>query len=119
MNKTIITGIGLAMALIAANAIADQCQALTKVQATEAAKLIKIDDTVFSFCVACGDKKPTPIKVTSIAVTSSQSYWELSLNGKGVDLAYTYVKTSSTRATNLAGMVGCQASDVPYFIPVK
>jgi len=48
--------------------------------------------------------------------TGYMNYKEIVINGKGVDLAYTFVKIASKRFVNVAKVIGCKADGVSSFI---
>jgi hypothetical protein len=64
------------------------------------------------FCEACGDKAPgKPAKVARVQVSpDGQNAFKLAVNGKEVDLAYTYFRrTKKDDFRNLARLAQCQA----------
>jgi len=103
---------------------ADQCAWLDgddqKFVTKSAVALINKSADFVEYCEPC--KNGGPGKVTSVnsaqfeaAKMNGQTvekFNEIILNGKGVDLAYLYVRTGSRVFTNLALLVGCPASGV-------
>jgi len=79
--------------------------------------LIPVGSTVRSFCAPCGDETWTEVEVAQVDVTHTGSggFWEVLLNGEGIDLAYTYVE-HDRQWQNLALLLGLEASDVPRFL---
>ena len=106
--------IALSLTLAASSARADQCAWIDAGVAQKAQTLLAKKPMTLEFCEPCGDKAPgVPTPTRSVAIGSPHDdYKEIQINGKGVDLAYTYVKTSATKYQNLAKLAGCHAEDV-------
>jgi hypothetical protein len=113
----------LSLSLLPSLVFADQCAYIRKVEAVKAATYVSVGQTIAYFCEPCGDKKFSSVKPVEVHSTElvridsasshlDQPYWELRLNGKGVDLAYVYVKRSAARYMNLAKLAGCSVSNV-------
>ena len=109
--KTLTITIVLAMA---GTAYADQCEWNDAKIAAKAKKLVEAHPKVIAFCEPCGEKAPgIPEAVTSVEIgTPNPGYKDVRINGKPVDLAYTFIQTSPGTYRNLAMMAGCAASDV-------
>ena len=109
--------IALLCVLLAPCAFADQFAWVEKSVAQRAASMIPVGSFVRSFCAPCGDEEATAIDVYRVGVspTSVEGLWEVRLNGRGIDLAYTYVETDGGWR-NLALMLGLAATDVPITI---
>ncbi len=90
-------------------AMADQCAYITKAQAKAALKMVLETTTLQTLCEPCGESvaKKTTYKEVGVRDVKYQGYWELQADGKGLDLAYTYVN-----GLNLAQLVGCPANGV-------
>ena len=68
---------------------------------------------VAQFCETCGDKAPAAaIKVSSISTVKDHGSLSLAINGKAVDLAYTYVQTGAMTWSNVGVLVGCGADAI-------
>jgi hypothetical protein len=103
--------------------MADQCAYVSEKQANAAALYLPAGGAFVPFCEPCGDK-PFPVGASVTAATSSvnplptsatgldQNFWELQLNGEGVDLAYIYVKQPNGTFINLAKLAHCPTSGV-------
>jgi hypothetical protein len=113
----------LVFSLLPSLVVADQCAYISKAEAVKAATYVSVGQTIAHFCEPCGDKKFSNVQPSEVRSTElvridpasshlDQTYWELRLNGKGVDLAYIYVKRSNARYMNLAKLAGCAATDV-------
>ena len=106
------------LVLVAAVALADQAAWISKKDAEAAAAKVKPGDEVREYCKPCGDKSYSVIKVTKVEVahTGDGDYYEVRLNGKGIDLAYVYIR-SGGEWENLAMIVGVPVQDVPRYLP--
>ncbi|MDJ0842902.1 hypothetical protein [Crocosphaera sp.] len=100
-------------------AYGDQCSYVNKGQALKAATFLKLNQLIYLFCEPCGETVPQPVTIQSISVgtVSYEDFWQLSINDRGVDLAYTYIPSSlGQKPINLAALAGCPARDVSPFI---
>jgi hypothetical protein len=106
------------LVLLSAVSWADQAAWISKKDAEAAAARIKSGDEVREYCKPCGDKGYGVIKVTRVEVahTGEGDYYEVRLNGKGIDLAYVYIR-SGGEWENLAMIVGVSVQDVPRYLP--
>lgn len=120
----------LALSPLAARA--DQFAYLDLKQATDA--LVVLDHAprdVQAYCAPCGDASAQSIAVRDLGIArvwddghsaspyadgDGRTFWEVEVNGAGIDLAYVYVKTSAGWE-NLALKLGLDASDVPRMLP--
>lgn len=83
--------------------------------------------TLQAFCAPCGDAQATAIAVHELGIArvwddrgsarpyadgEGRTFWEIELDGKGIDLAYVYVQTPSGWE-NLALKLGLDATGVP------
>jgi hypothetical protein len=109
--------------LLAPAARADQCSYITKAQAVAAFERLSIGKTIYEFCELCGDKNPKPVVINSLAISNTKTpgYWQVMVNGKGIDLAYTYIDYGSNksdgRRVNLALVANCLATDFTPILP--
>lgn len=108
MKSLIVTTLLL---LLSSAAFADQCAYITKTQAEKAVKVLIETQTVQSLCEPCGESKALTVQVNSIGLRKAgyQSYSEVVINDKGIDLAYTYIN-----GLNLAKLVGCPTQGVSF-----
>lgn len=111
--------LGWGLVLAALNVHADQCQLIQTDQMARALDHIKPNSTYIEFCEPCGDKDFFRRKaqvVKSLAVNTEKvgndTYWALKLNGKEVDLAYTFVRKRDGSFINLSKLADCPSSDV-------
>jgi hypothetical protein len=98
---------------------ADQCEFVTQQQAEAARDVLRKAPTVADFCSPCGDKAPTKHPVKSLAIHNHDGFFQLAINGKEVDLAYTYYPVGDDSYRNLAMAAKCKVVEVPEQITVK
>ena len=93
---------------------ADQCQIIDSETADRALAALKNHPNVIQFCEPCGDKAPgEPVAANRVAKTrGTTAAYELTIDRREVDLAYTYVQTGPDRYENLAALAGCPTSGV-------
>ena len=92
---------------------ADQCELVTEAQAETAKLIIKgAESTFVSFCEPCRDKAASIARASSVEVRKDHDKFSLYLNGKPVDLAYTYFPLPRRQFRNLAIAVGCAVEGV-------
>ncbi|GBC61791.1 hypothetical protein DENIS_2753 [Desulfonema ishimotonii] len=116
MMQKLFWGILLSLLAFAGGAFADQAALIEKGKAYQAAALVSPGMELRRFCAPCGDAAWTSLTVRGVEVRpASGSYYELAVNGKGVDLAYVYIRTDG-RWRNLAMTVGVPVSDIPEFL---
>ncbi len=120
----------MALALSPLAVWADQCAYVSKVQANDAAHYLPVGGRFVPFCEPCGAKR-FPVKHPQLAKTSvahllpvsetglDQDYWELQVNGDGVDLAYIYVRQTDGSFINLAHLAGCPTTGVKRMYDAK
>jgi hypothetical protein len=105
----------LALALLVAVPLAraDQCQLVDPAVAQRAARAIQASHgRVLAYCAPCGD----PMPATSAAFTPREVHAgteSLFIDGREVDLAYTYLEVGQGLFENVALRTGCDAVDVP------
>lgn len=116
MNKSHLATLIVAFSL-ALPASADQAAYLTKVDAERAVHLLMNTGTVKSYCAPCGDARAESMAVNDIkkADVHYEGYWEVQINGQGVDLAYLYFPENN-KWRNVAMALGIPVQDVPEFI---
>lgn len=102
-------------------ALADQCQLVGKSQALAALNYLSIGQTIYNFCELCGDKTPQPIQINKIAVTSGEDgkLWQVAVNNKNIDLAYTYIRYEPKYQVSLAVITKCPTQGVTPVLKIK
>jgi hypothetical protein len=98
---------------------ADQAAYITEKQAKKAAKFLKKKGKIKHFCAPCGDKesKFEEIQTIEAVPTGYEDYWEVKVNGKGIDLAYVYYEKKKDKWKNVAKKLKIKVSDVPEILP--
>ena len=111
----------ITLCLVANPAYADQCAWIDEAAALKAQAILKSSPQFIEYCEPCEDKAPgAPQQVKAVAVHDASSpYKEVSINGKDVDLAYVFVKTSDMRYENLASLAGCPATGVSPSLTIE
>lgn len=103
------------------SAFADQC-AWNSLSDSKSAKSLIKDNDIILWCQACSEARPSNIfKVVDIDVSKPANGNELSVvlsnqTVESLDLAYTYVRTSSDIFANVAQLVGCPSEGATTFI---
>lgn len=101
---------------------ADQCELISPEQAGQALDFLKPGGTIVEFCEPCGDKdfyaKPQQV-ITNIQAVLEQEYWAVKVNGKGVDLAYTFVRNAEGSFLNVSKLANCPSDDVSVGFPAS
>jgi hypothetical protein len=123
-NRLLICiGIGLGIGAGAeTTAWADQCAWVPEEQARSAAARVHVGDRVREYCEPCKDKAPSDARTVRSAevrpVRAEPRFWQLVIDGKGVDFAYLFVESKNEpgRFDNLAKLAGCPAEDVSVSI---
>ena len=106
----------------AVSLFADQAALITKEQAENGSKLIKSSGEIRYFCAPCGDNFYRVEKVSNLEVVKADSkdpkdsYYEVKVNGVGVDLAYVYVLFGGKWA-NAAMLLKIKVQGVPDVLP--
>jgi hypothetical protein len=92
---------------------ADQCAVLDEEVATRAVDLLRRHPDIVAFCEPCGEAAPgVPARLARVAAQRAGAGFEVVVDDRPIDLAYTYVQTSSHRYDNLAALVACPTTDV-------
>jgi len=107
-------GLAITSSLASGTARADQCAWIDATAAKRAEAILANKPQVIAYCEPCGDNAPgIPESAERVEVTSPQAgYKAIQINGRDVDLAYTFVQTSMTHYHNLAKLAGCEADGV-------
>lgn len=101
---------------------ADQAAWITKDQAERGASLIKSSGLIRHFCAPCGDNFFRSENVLTVKVEKASGsnpgdqYYEVQVNGNGVDLAYIYI-FSGGKWINAAMQLNIPVEAVPKFLP--
>lgn len=108
----------VALAFFAVAVFADQAAWISKADAQKAAVFLKDKAEIVHYCNPCDDKskKLEAIETVEAAATGTDDYWEVQVNGTGVDLAYVYFKNKNGKWKNLAMEMDIKVKDVPKYI---
>lgn len=110
---------GLTVFLVSALASADQAAWITKKDADAGAAVIVVGQEIRDYCAPCGEAGYASRRVVRVEVAQpNPGYWEVRVNGRGVDLAYEYVQ-SNGHWRNVATLVGLPVSGVPAELPAR
>ena len=115
MKRIIRVTVMLAALLSATPVLADQAAWITRDEAARALKILAEFGSIKHFCAPCGDTKVTTETIRSIGMyrIRNEDYWEIKVNGKGVDLAYVYFPKKRDKWMNAAIAAKIDVSDVP------
>jgi hypothetical protein len=113
----------IALALVVSSRVAhaDPCQAVSDEVASDAATEINEHREIVRFCEPCGDKAPGVPEKHVVATTrrEERGWSEVVVNGKPIDLAYTFVRTNDRTYDNLAALVSCDAPGVSRTLRIE
>ena len=122
MSRLISTGKGMAFicgtfVLITGTVpvFADQAAWVSRSEAVSALEILAKYERIRHYCAPCGDKEATEEAIESIGLFKAKdgSFWEIRVNGKGVDLAYVYFEKKKGKWINAALEARIDVSDVP------
>lgn len=101
--------------ILAAVAYADQAAYISRAEAEKAAAFLKDKKEIRHYCAPCDDKGDRVEEITNVeaAPAGYQQYWEVKVNGEGIDLAYVYFQTKKGKWKNLAKELDIKVRDVP------
>ena len=116
----------LSLTLLSVSAFADQCAYVTADSAKTAVRLISLSKKnsggVLALCQSCGETEPQQVAVNQIDISATgvaDVPAEVSINGQGIDLAYTYVNMGQGRWFNLAKLSSCEVRGESKYIIEK
>ena len=111
MTRTSLRAALLSSFLFAGVAHADQCQAVAPEQQKKALELLKPGVRLFDYCGPCNN--PGVLEGPYVLKFVKAEGSTLTVNGKGVDLAYLYIwDAESETYVNVARLVGCPTEGV-------
>ena len=114
-NIPLVVCLAFVILFSAGQAYADQAAWVSRAEAQRALKLLAEYDTVIHYCAPCKDGEVKEEKIESIGSLriKGENYWEIQINGKGVDLAYIYFPKKQGKWLNAAMTAKIDVSDVP------
>lgn len=110
------------LAILAAMSVAvfaDQAAYVTRAEAERALSKMKDVKQIKHYCAPCDDKsvRTEDVNTIEIAPTEDGKYWEVKVNGEGIDLAYVYYQAKKGKWKNAAKEAKIEVSDVPDELP--
>lgn len=93
-------------------AFADQCAYITRKQAVNAISRLDLGQSIYFLCEPCGENIPQIAKITdlSMGTVGYEDFWQVNVNKKGIDLAYTFIDSGiENNLINLAAISNCPA----------
>jgi len=115
-----VIGVGSLAFLAERTANADQAAWNSRRDSAKAMRLLAEADAVIHYCAPCGDTASRREVVESIGIAQVEpgsQYWEVQINGEGVDLAYVYFRHKGKKWKNAAMDASIKVSDVPKYLP--
>ena len=108
-----------AIVLLSIAVYADQAAYITQAQAEKAAAFLKDKKQIRHYCAPCDDKGDRVEEISTVEAVPAgyQQYWEVKVNGEGVDLAYVYFLNKDGKWKNLAKELDIKVKDVPKKLP--
>ena len=103
------------LACFGAPALADQCSYISKQQAIAAISRLSLNNTIYHLCESCGEKFAKKALIHSLGANTVdyEDYWQIQVNGKGIDLAYVFVDSKlDGQLINLAIVADCKVEGV-------
>ncbi len=124
--------LSLVVLLSTSAAMADQCQWNSKTDGRSALEFLKKGSEVILWCQKCNEVKGSVVNIVDdVKIDKKINQISLKLHQKNsgqklfngdfsdVDLAYSYVRTSSDTFANLAHLVGCPSTGATTFLQLK
>lgn len=110
--------VSVVLAIFAVAVYADQAAYITQAQAQKAAAFLKDKKQIRHYCAPCDDKgdRVEDVETVEAAPAGYQQFWEVKVNGKGIDLAYVYFQTKDGKWKNLAKEMDIKVRDVPKYL---
>ncbi len=110
LSARLALAIPFALAVLAPSiARADQCAINDQAIADKAVELAKQRAQILELCEPCGEKVPSgPYAITNVTTANG----EVMIEGRMVDLAYTYILVGKNTYKNLGLLAGCKAERV-------
>lgn len=102
---------------------ADQCAYINQAEVRSALDFIKPSSQYIEFCEPCDETNfyqhdLKTVKNLHVNVVDDKQ-WEIRVNGKGIDLAYTYIKRDDGTFINLSKLAACPSQGVSIGFAAK
>ena len=100
-------------------AFADQAAYVHKNNTMHAVALLTGKKQIKHFCSPCGDQSSRMEEINTVesAFTNYEDFWEVKINGTGVDLAYIYYVDTTGKWRNVADRLSIKVEQVPKYLP--
>lgn len=114
----------IALAVLVTSAVpvfADQAAWVSRAEAVRALEVLAKSESIKHFCAPCDDKVVRSETIESIGLfkVEGENYWEIRVNGRGVDLAYVYFEEKKGKWRNAAMKAKIDVDDVPKELSVS
>ena len=111
--------LAVVISLSAIPVFADQAAWVSRAEAAKALEILAKHEMIKHYCAPCGDKEIVDEKISSIGLfpIEGEGYWEIRVNGKGVDLAYIYFEEKPGKWVNVAMKAKIDVERVPEKLP--
>jgi hypothetical protein len=105
----------LILAAFTIPAFADQAAWVSRAEAARALEILAKSESIIHYCAPCDNGVVRNEKIESIGLfkVEGENYWEIRVNGKGVDLAYVYFEEKKGKWRNAAMKAKIDVDDVP------
>jgi len=111
--RALALSLAVVVVALSAPARADQCAWVSEPIAQGARTRLAPGTEVLFFCELCDGDTPKKDVVRTVEITKPDpGFFEVVVNGNGIDLAYTFVKRSGNTWDNLARLAECETSGV-------
>lgn len=96
-------------------AYADQAAWVSRAEAAKALRILAEYGSIKHYCAPCDSEEVRDEVINDIGMFSVEGgkYWEIRVNGKGIDLAYVYFPKKQNQWVNAAMQAKIKVSDVP------
>ncbi|MBK9162410.1 MAG: hypothetical protein IPM21_00570 [Acidobacteria bacterium] len=114
LSSFVISAAAFAIIFAATPVFADQAAWISRAEAARAMKVLAEATAIKHHCAPCDDQTIRDESVDNIGIfrVEGQNYWEIRVNGKGVDLAYVFFQKKG-KWVNAAMQAKIDVSDVP------
>ena len=117
--STLISTLGWCF-ILSVPVLADQCSYISKEQGIAAISRLNIGQTISQLCEPCGEAIPQITTITNLSLekVDYEDFWQVVVNGEGIDLAYVFVDSGIDKNfANLAAIANCPATEVSPVLP--
>lgn len=114
LSSFFLFAVAFSITIAATPVYADQAAWISRVEAARAMKALAEATAIKHHCAPCNEQTIEDEAVQSIGIfrVEGQNFWEIRVNGKGIDLAYVYFQKKG-KWVNAAMQAKIKVSDVP------